>query len=553
MRSLVVYDDFSGGEWGYLGPKKAAKNQFSGTNVMVYQDGQIGPRAGWRSLVSSISGVVPVIQTDQVLMRQRGNVQVWMPSARNGLANDYVYLMDSSVVQAVTNANQRGPGIVAAEGPNQRQTASSAGGYYAWRSSLAGVIQLDQVGGTQAVLAGSPASVGPIIEYGDRLVTIQGQAIGQTNTLQYSAPANYASWPAANLIPIGADWQVITGLYVVRGVLVIVMQDHAVFTLTGVPGVNEFVRQVLPMSDSNADQFLGGAGATEQLSRLWLARYTARGTRRVTPVLFGGSAQTRTFEHLDLDASCYENAGYTLTSHSALTIPLSRDGDVAIFTGAYTGSPNLLVRHNDVWSYHVVAWPNYGFPVDGFHMGAGRVVLLVINDDPLAARNWDLVNMYLAIDSVPRKQVDAYGLQAVADNAGGTALTGSFDLSEFWMPDGNEFTIRKLVVDATVYDTQGLLGGIDTPALTLGIRRNGQAVADTSPTEGVADRVYSLTGITPPGTAVSGDGAAATGQHRTFEFGVDATSGRSAQVLVTALKGMSIRRITVLGDVDGTR
>lgn len=42
----VTYKDFSGGEWGELGMFRAAPNMFTGLNVVLYDDGLLGPRAG---------------------------------------------------------------------------------------------------------------------------------------------------------------------------------------------------------------------------------------------------------------------------------------------------------------------------------------------------------------------------------------------------------------------------------------------------------------------------------------------------------------------------
>lgn len=42
----VSFEDFKGGEFGELGPWRAPKNSFTGSNVLVYKDGLIGPRPG---------------------------------------------------------------------------------------------------------------------------------------------------------------------------------------------------------------------------------------------------------------------------------------------------------------------------------------------------------------------------------------------------------------------------------------------------------------------------------------------------------------------------
>ncbi len=46
MSPQVTFADFSGGEFGQLGPTGARPNMFTGSNVMVYKDGSVGPRPG---------------------------------------------------------------------------------------------------------------------------------------------------------------------------------------------------------------------------------------------------------------------------------------------------------------------------------------------------------------------------------------------------------------------------------------------------------------------------------------------------------------------------
>lgn len=46
----VRFNDFSGGDWGDTDPAKAKVNQFSGRNVVVYGDGLLGVRPGWKVL-----------------------------------------------------------------------------------------------------------------------------------------------------------------------------------------------------------------------------------------------------------------------------------------------------------------------------------------------------------------------------------------------------------------------------------------------------------------------------------------------------------------------
>lgn len=45
---VVRWDDFRGGDYGRVDSSRANSNQFSGSNVVVYRSGLLGPRSGWK-------------------------------------------------------------------------------------------------------------------------------------------------------------------------------------------------------------------------------------------------------------------------------------------------------------------------------------------------------------------------------------------------------------------------------------------------------------------------------------------------------------------------
>ena len=50
------WDDWSGGEYGILSPEQQKKNMWSGDNLVLYDDGRLGPRAGLSQLATTTSG-----------------------------------------------------------------------------------------------------------------------------------------------------------------------------------------------------------------------------------------------------------------------------------------------------------------------------------------------------------------------------------------------------------------------------------------------------------------------------------------------------------------
>lgn len=53
----ITYKDFKGGDWGELGEFRAAPNMFTGSNVVLYTNGMLGPRAGLHE--NTYTGVTP--------------------------------------------------------------------------------------------------------------------------------------------------------------------------------------------------------------------------------------------------------------------------------------------------------------------------------------------------------------------------------------------------------------------------------------------------------------------------------------------------------------
>ena len=45
-RKVISYDDFSGGDYGILEPWRAPPGTWTGKNMVLYDDGGLGPRNG---------------------------------------------------------------------------------------------------------------------------------------------------------------------------------------------------------------------------------------------------------------------------------------------------------------------------------------------------------------------------------------------------------------------------------------------------------------------------------------------------------------------------
>lgn len=556
-RPLVTYEDFSGGEWGRLGPRKAAKNQFHGLNVLVYADGQIGPRPGMTSLARGAAvGMVTPSAKPHSMGRRAGTGTVWWSYVDSG--NLFVGLLDSTRKFAVGN-----PSYYASLTPTTLGTADRGQSYdepdgsQSFFASQDNGWIIDYTLGAVGKIAGPAPSGRTMAMYGDRLI------IGQGATLRYSAAADPITWPAANSIIVGRSN--IRGLYVVRGSLIIVKDDYAVWVLTGVPGVNETLRQVLPRHSGHIDTFDFEAGDVDALGRLWMTFPGADAPSNVTPALFAGSVPQNFREH-EQNAYREPDAYVKWSSQNtarAQVVGLRSEDAVAMFAASNQTAGedgNLLVRHNGVWTKHLIQWPDSSHTLFATHVGDGRVIVATENTAGMVQANqfWEPWSCQVAWDRIPVLGDDFYELMSLGDGSD-TPVNAYFQLSEWWEPEGRDVMPREVVVDVTIADiaTPGGLAKInssfDFTMVTLGLDPGGD-------TRGATDRLG--TGAVHIEIDPTAEGAGAGshdpddpgfGLRRTVRIPVNPVQGRGFKLRFDNIVGCSFRRITVFGELDSPR
>lgn len=62
-QEIRVYDDWSGGHWGSIGPFKAPDNMYRSVNLQRYANGTLGPRPGWKLLNTTGDAPAPASGT----------------------------------------------------------------------------------------------------------------------------------------------------------------------------------------------------------------------------------------------------------------------------------------------------------------------------------------------------------------------------------------------------------------------------------------------------------------------------------------------------------
>lgn len=530
---MVIYDDFSGGDWGMVGAQHAARNQFGARNVMVYADGAVGPRPGMRPF--AITGV-PGNSTPLSMGRRPGTSQVWW-TFNDGLDTRAFKFDTTTLTPAAVQVGANFASVKQVMG--QSYDESNAAKSYAATDD--GVMELNFGANTFTKLAGSPACVGLTI-YGDRMVT------AKSNIIRYSAPANFASWPASNTITVG--FSKIAGLYSLRGELVIIKDDYSIWVLTGVPGVNEYLREVVPRNDGFSDTFQFMFADVERLSRLWTVSPSRESPRNVVPSVFSGSS-------IRDEATQELQAG---TPALAIVQSLQTDGSV-VMIGAVTApsetpnvdafeASNILIRYNGVWTRHQVDWtagltsPDlFRTPLNAIHVGEGRVIVFV--KGATSAAGWVAYSFQASWDRPAVVLDDYFGIISVADPGLAVPLVGSMNLPEQWWPGGEDYAIHEVLVDASVYDWTGLFVA-GTASLVISASYLGRRSSYETPGDGSGlDNAIQEGSLTVSASTYFVSSANIPGR-ATFRFAFEGQSSRGFQ-LGLDMSSMSIRRVTVIG------
>lgn len=530
-RALAIYDDFSGGEWGTLGPKKAAKNQFSAVNAMVYADGQIGPRPGLKKYSNVVipRGVQALGMIDGELiiygyLLTAPERLMGVALDHSGIANfvgaEYTAGVPARTDTTITGFFQESGGT----GVEQRRSfiggsSNATNTIYRYNHSTRNIS--DRLT--------TPAYMGlAICRYGERMMASGVGANGTVqNRLYYSAAADFTSWPALNFIDVG-DVDILS-LFVLRNRLVIVTAGEGIWVLTGVPGVNETLREVIPKQPpfNRLGQGLGGIGAVSELTNLLLSG-TYRG--QYVPAVFDGSQRTvqstlATGWLGDVPATGFRDQYPMVVALDQRDdgLWLGRTGPFGEVSG---GEQHAILHRHGVWSRHL-------FGVAGqkmVHFQNGRVGV---------TDNTNLYSFTAAWDKVPIVGEND-GFLSVGDNSSVPLDNVDVDLSEFWDPDGREMTVRSVVVDVTMYDINAGGGSDTTNRLRCAVRGVGRF-----------DTVDEDTATQTQDTG--GNLGGSDGVHRSLRFSFEPIQCRGFQVMLHGLRALSVRRVTVFGDRDDVR
>lgn len=510
--ATLEYKDFSGGDWGLLGPDKAAKNQFSSSNLLLYKTGELGVRPGLRNFQpdSLAAGAVlymftmPGENREKVGFIQGTSVLAFQPAV-------------DSVVDAASGSFGASPsGFVSVwtRGGDNAYIATSNSGCYSLTSS------------TLTALAGSP-NARAIVQRYDRLIAVPSAS---DNTIRYTAGADFNNWTIAagqgGSITVG-DSEGIRGLHLQRDNVVIVKPYGGWWVLTGVPGVNEALRQIsaAPGPTSETDSAMSEDGVIWSSSRRGLA-----------PIYFDGAlAREILLQEQPSDAASVVTSlsGKTLLYH-----------DTRIGESLSSG----LLFHNGVWTRHEFGVQFSTFsaatdqayaadPSNASDAAAHRTTCFTFEN---GAATPTFYNLALDLDRPGSETQPSLFLDAALERAGDASaaqVSGTLELPYHTDPEGRELRVRRVTVHFRSWDTKGS----STNHIDLTVR---------------SLREYD--GTYTDSTSLAWDEAGAlsatagTVRRTDFQFG-DQGFGSAFQLRFSNLRGVAIRRIVVEYDVQARR
>lgn len=420
MSPVVSFTDFSGGEFGDLGPTGCKDNQWTGNNVMLYKDGSVGPRPGVK-VFSPTGGIAGP------LWAMRGIGQVG--------SNDFNMVYGQG--QLVKRFNFSGgatitTGTVSITVTNTTQIIQSG--------PLGGVMpiygsQVYVMDGTNppTALGSSPGAYVATL-YGVRVVV--GNTSANPNRVYYSAAVTTtavgsATFPATNFFDVGvANWGV-TYTDETRQRLTITNQGGEFWGLSGVPGVNDVLRRQ-PRGDLSPARWYHAVRVGESI---WFLPFGED-----FPVEYTGATVDK------LKYKYLRFTGGDTIDRMAMAIPAL---DIVAFYEV-GGSNRALLRANDAWSYQTFGvTTRFASPwtTGGAYMDYDLPILM--SDGGTAAAAPNFYSWQPSLDR-PGKTGDTYAQPG--DNST-TPLTASMS-SRYWFgTNDKDIQVTEVTIDGFTWNT----------------------------------------------------------------------------------------------------
>lgn len=489
----IKYDNFKFGDYGSFGGTKAApEGSFNASNLIVYADGLIGPRPGWKNRTPTgmptgkINGIAATSTPTRDFIFIVGNT---------------VYSFDLATPGAVSTMGTLGSTPTLAVYPKYGTTEL----YVPLNGDK--IYKIDPVANSVSAVTNSPSALEVEI-YGVRMVAVAPDL----NRILYSAAGDYTSWDVADFINIGDAWA-ISALRVQQNHLTI-MKSRGTYTLTGTPGTpSSNVRRI----DSGLGPLLPNQADIDQTDLI-----TFIPAFRQNPAAFNGAQVQQVAYMNSLSALRDSTAALPLVRGVTSSIGDQTPATTVIAQGG--GADIMLINHNGVWTKH-----HAETTISGMVRGGFTGDFYVTDGGAVGVAGKILSNVF----NLNRPGLSTDALTSIGDNST-TPLTAYLEMPQWWAEDDTEVCVRQVIVDFKKWNT----GASATNHFEINTTTFGRFnAAPNSTTTSTFDQAGSSVGSVGDSTTDRKVAGVALSGGAVF--------GAGFSVRLDAVRGVAIRSITV--------
>jgi hypothetical protein len=530
-RIVVPYDNFSGGDYGRLGPYDAPKNSFSALNMYVTRQGELTVRPGLRDVTpggvtaGAVTFLAPII-SDTVVYFQAGVAKQ--------------FSAHSASAQTVTSVGSFGAAAVDYDsiGPNNTYGITSLGAQPLGFSSSAAA-----TGGGVSIAVYqnrivSARTAGAVLAFSD--------VGGENGSVAAAGAPDFGHFTATNTLTIGDPNDTVVAIRAQRTHLVI-FKTNSIYVLTG-DMRNATVRQIA--RTGGAANALGVQRSRNEM--IWYVPSPG-----MTPWRFDGTKATEV-DRIIIPSQANIGGG----SVALAALPTEDDAMFILSidnTGGTTKSYGWLY-YNRVWTKHTFAKsfqpfvagtgyfaledpglsPAFGPIPESTLRGFRQITSLTFADTGATPKfySWSIFDRPGSeIQDLGTFSIPSFSPERAGDDSA-AQVAGSVTFPEWHSPSGDDVLVRTVLVDFRAFNTGGsLTNHFDVSVSALRQYNTDGPQASTT-------QSYDESG--------SASATGGTVERRAFSFG-DQGTGNGFQVALSNVRGVSIQRVTVLAESQSVR
>jgi len=455
QKKWVVWDDWSGGEFGDTPLRQVQSNQYTALNLMVYRNGELGPRPGIKSHSNTSIGNGVITGMG---FTGTGDCEWWVTIAStvvgfNSTDDDWTVVVTydgglGSSLAAASVAMVNGINTV----PSETYFGNSTDRIYRLATS-ANAISVNDVTQYDAL---SPSTEHSIAIYRDRLF------VGDSDGVVYSAPGDFGTWPSSGNFKVGHG-KGVRFLGAKGDALMIVTADGSIWEYRGTPG-SDTLRRVYNGARHPWVMLPGRAIVLPNDDMIMVP------IQRDYPALFSGG-RLRELTHLKmLDGKEGNAAGdadewkIVETNHDDGCLILS------VITHPDTGGKRAMERRHGIWSFY-----EWGVSDLTARATTDRQHQVLLTDGGGASTAAEFYTYDPSIDR-PGYTSDTY---ATVGDASSTPETNmEMTTATWWADEGQEITVKRIIIDFTKYQT----GQSETTHFDVDVIQYGEHITDDTNT-----------------------------------------------------------------------